>query len=421
MAIGYACIALGVHGTALHTCNAKNASDTTLGRVTLENLTALENLVDYNIENRIMLFRISSDIIPFGSHPLNLQNWWDDYKDRLAAIGDKIIKSGMRVSMHPGQYTILNSPRLDVVSRAFEDLIYHDRLLSAMGLDDHHKIILHIGGVYEDKPSAIQRFKETYKSLPVSIRSRLVLENDERCFSAEEVLTIAASLGAPAVFDTLHHHIKPSSANKTVREWVELFGKTWQVRDGRQKIHYAQQAEGGRPGAHAQSISLMEFLAVFEELEGLDLDVMLEVKDKNLSALKCSYTAEPELMPKTGLQKEWARYKYYILSRSADSYQRMTELMKIESKEAVREFYDLVEETQKLPYAAGTEEKAALHVWDYFKDIGTVREKAEFFRRLEKAKDSEDAGNFVSVKKHLYRMAEKNTITYLLNSYYFVL
>lgn len=417
MSIGYACITLGVYGTALHACTAKNADDETLRTITGQNLDALEKMIDYNIQNGLMLFRISSDIIPFASHILNHQNWQEEHAEKFSAIGARIIKSGMRVSMHPGQYTLLNSPREDVVERAFADLIYHDDLLSAMGLDNHHKIVLHIGGVYEDKSSAILRFKSSYANLPKSIKARLVLENDERCFSAEEVLAIARSVGAPAIFDLLHHQINPSSDQKSVHEWIELFGRTWLVQDGRQKMHYSQQASGGRPGAHSATINLKEFLEFYQDLNDLEVDVMLEVKDKNLSALKCSYTSQPKTMPEEGLQKEWARYKYFILSRSAHIYQQMTELMKQDPKEAVRQFYGLVETAQPLSPTVGTEENAALHVWGYFKEICSEKERIEFLRRLEKAKIAVD---FKGVKKNLYRMAERYQQEYLLNCYYFL-
>ena len=417
MSIGYACVTLGVHGTAMHTCTSKNADDDTLRRITSQNLTALDRVIDYNIDNGLLLYRISSDLIPFGSHPLNRQNWQEEHADKLLDIGRKIRKSGMRASMHPGQYTVINSPREDVVSRALDDLTYHDALLSALGLDNRHKIVLHIGGVYENKADAISRFKNAYSGLPESIKGRLILENDERCFSAEEVLGIADSLGAPAVFDILHHKINPSKEQRAIGEWIALFGNTWHHVDGRQKMHYSQQAQRGRPGAHSETIGLTEFLAFYQTISGLDVDIMLEVKDKNLSALKCGYTAQPETMPKAGLQREWARYKYDILSRSAQIYHQMTELMRQDAKTAVMRFYGLVEAAYETFPTVGAEENAAFHVWGYFKDQSTEKDKAEFFKRLAKAVANAD---FSGVRSHLYRMAERYEMDYLLNAYYFV-
>ena len=158
MSIGYACLTVGVSGTKLRSCTVKNATLDVLSTLIRSNLAALDNQLDYNIQNDIKLFRISSDIIPFGSHPVNTLKWWEKFNDRLKEIGNKALVNGIRLSMHPGQYTVLNSPDEAVVERAVTDLKYHTRLLEAMGLETQHKIVLHIGGIYGNKTAALQRF-----------------------------------------------------------------------------------------------------------------------------------------------------------------------------------------------------------------------------------------------------------------------
>ena len=64
--------------------------------------------------------------------------------------------------MHPGQYTVLNSPNPEVVERAILDLDYHTKLLSSLGGGQENKMILHIGGGYGDKSQAIERFALSY-------------------------------------------------------------------------------------------------------------------------------------------------------------------------------------------------------------------------------------------------------------------
>ncbi len=123
MNIGYACLAIGVSGTRLRSCRQDKATPARLDEITAHNLQVLENLVAYNADQGIRLFRISSDIIPFGSSPVNRQPWDEQHAGQLARIGDLIRASGMRVSMHPGQYTVLNSPDGDVVARAVADLV----------------------------------------------------------------------------------------------------------------------------------------------------------------------------------------------------------------------------------------------------------------------------------------------------------
>ena len=180
MRIGYASQTVGIPGVKFKTTKLKNTTDEKLIELIHSNLHSLDLIFDYNIENNIQMFRISSDIIPFGSHEANKLKWWELFQEKLAALGKKAQDNDIRLSMHPGQYTVLNSPNIDVVHRAAADLLYHTRFLDAMNLDESHKIILHVGGVYGDKKSAMERFIENYKQLDERIHKRLIIENDDR-------------------------------------------------------------------------------------------------------------------------------------------------------------------------------------------------------------------------------------------------
>ena len=205
MRIGYACTTVGVPDTALKSCILKNANQERILELTAHNLSSLENMIDYNIANDIRLFRISSALVPFGSEPSNTVHWWDYFAERFVQIGEKIQKSGMRVSMHPGQYTVLNSPNENTVSRAVADLFYHAKVLDMLGVGKEHKIVLHTGGAYGDKAQAKRRFVTTFHQLPESVRQRIILENDDKLYSIEDVLEISHEIHIPAVFDVLHH------------------------------------------------------------------------------------------------------------------------------------------------------------------------------------------------------------------------
>ena len=102
MRIGYACLALCVPGAGLKNCTMRNADEARLEALIAHNLIALERMVDYNLENGILLYRISSDLIPFGSSPVNQLDWARLFQQDFARIGAKIRLGGMRVSMHPG-------------------------------------------------------------------------------------------------------------------------------------------------------------------------------------------------------------------------------------------------------------------------------------------------------------------------------
>ncbi len=287
MRIGYACLAIGVPDTGIKSCIMKNASDAKLFGLISHNLDSLKNIIDYNIKNNIRLFRISSDIIPFGSSTINKIAWWDLFSTEFSRIGKKIKDNNMRVSMHPGQYTLINSPDEEVVKRAIYDLEYHSKVLDCLGVGKEHKIILHIGGVYNDKKSAVSRFVANFCSMPASIRDRIVLENDDKSYNICDVLEIGAAINVPVVFDNLHNEINPCDREKSDAFWINECKKTWKEDDGIQKIHYSQQDPAKRPGSHSDSILLDKFMAFYYSLERDDIDIMLEVKDKNLSAVNC--------------------------------------------------------------------------------------------------------------------------------------
>lgn len=415
MRIGYACIALGVEATTNHTCSLKNATLERLNQLIVENLTGLEKIIAYNRQSGIRLFRISSDIIPFGSHPVNILPWWDIYGERLQQIGKQIKGTNLRVSMHPGQYTVLSSPDPGVVERSVADLVYHTRFLDALGLDQSHKIIIHLGGVYGDKNEAIVRFRKLYLTLPDFVRARLVIENDEKSYSLEDVLAVGNDLSIPVIYDHLHQVSNPSAQETDPYINVRRAAITWSAIDGIPKIHYSDQALYKPKGAHATTISCENFLSFYEALKDLDVDIMLEVKDKDLSAKKCI-----NLLKQAGwqsrLEEEWARYKYLVLEKSPSDYQVIRGILK--EKHDSLAFYQQLEKALKKEGTLGTFTDAALHVWGYFKTLVSETEKDKFFNLLEALKEGKQQKK--SVKRHLHRLAKKYQVHYLLNSYFFL-
>lgn len=414
MAIGYACIAIGVPGAQLAGCTLRTAEEERLRSVIEHNLGALEHICAYNIAAGIRLFRISSDLIPFGSHEVNGLHWWQEYAPRLAALGADLRASGTRVSMHPGQYTVLSSPDEAVAQRAMADLEYHGRVLDALGVDATHRLILHIGGTYGDKPAAMARFCRRFAQLPPGIRHRLSLENDERQYHIADVLDLCQRLGVPAVFDTLHHGLHPAPGGDTAERWMARCAATWTVEQGAPKIHYSQQQPGAPAGAHSATIALEPFLRFYDILPA-GADVMLEVKDKNLSALKCIHATTPDL-PVEVLEAQWARYGVLVLSHSAAIHREVSALLQDKSKAHLLEFYDLIQRALALPEDRGAQINAAEHVWGHERDAAQPAETKRYQRLLEEYRRS---GTLAPLKRHLLRMASQQGVHRLLWSLYF--
>ena len=283
--IGYACINTKL-ASPNRTCRLKNATPEKILELASANIEALQPILEWNAAHGIELFRITSDLIPFGSHPVNTVPWWRILQPQFARLGELIAKQRLRVSMHPGQFTILNSPRSEVVANSVKELEYHATVLGALGVDDSHKIVIHLGGIYEDKRESLSRFIENCRGLDRRIKGRLVIENDERCYTVADALGASKAIGVPVVFDVFHHLWNPALEQLSVRSIIGLAAKTWRKPDGRVKIHYSNQWPGGPAGAHSKSISVGKFLQFYETIHDLDLDIMLEVKDKQQSVLK---------------------------------------------------------------------------------------------------------------------------------------
>lgn len=415
MRIGYACLTLGIPETNFRNCTLKNANGNNLLSIIEHNLNSLENIIDYNIQNNIRLFRISSDLIPFGSSPVNDVNWQDVFSKKLDSIGNKIKNEGIRISMHPGQYTVLNSPKEDVVKRTIEDLNYHNKVLESLGVGIDNKIILHIGGVYEDKEKAINRFIFNFQLLDDKIKQRLVIENDDKSFNIDDVLRIGKTLNIPVVFDNLHNEVLPFDPTMDSKYWIDKCRETWKEEDGPQKIHYSQQNQDKRLGAHSNTINLESFMNFIRDLDS-NIDIMLEVKDKNFSAVKCINSIS-ESKKINMLELEWSKYKYSILEHSPENYNKIRQLLKNKNEYPVIEFYDLIDEALANEDIVGNSINSALHIWGYFKSIATDDEKKKFKRYLESYEQGSTSKN--RLKKLLWEMTLKYNQTYLLDSYYF--
>ncbi|MBV9172352.1 MAG: UV DNA damage repair endonuclease UvsE [Chloroflexi bacterium] len=282
--LGYACVCLSLeHGSPRGTI-LRNASPERLRGLIELNLAMLKRVIVFNVEHGVRLFRISSDLIPFGSHPVNTLAWWTEFRGPLREIGRIIREHDVRVSMHPGQYTVLSAPDARILDAARADLVFHARVLDALQVDTRHKVIVHVGGAYGDKEAALNRWVQAIRDLPNGVRARLVLENDERLFGAEDVLRASAAAGTPVVLDTFHHLVYAGpDAEAGLPDLIRRAAATWDhARDGVPKIHYSSQAEGQRPGAHAEYVDAAEF-AQFLTLAPaeVEFDCMLEAKAKD--------------------------------------------------------------------------------------------------------------------------------------------
>jgi UV DNA damage endonuclease len=163
------------------------------------------------------------------------------------------------------------------------ELKYHCELLDLMGLDYTAKVQIHVGGVYGDKNAAIQRFVDNYKKLPVSVKNRLVIENDDHLFSLKDCLFISKQVGIPILFDSFHHTCLNNG--ESLLQALTLASKTWKKKDGIPMTDYSSQQPHSKKGKHITHIDIDDFVKFASLSKKIDFDVMLEIKDKEKSAL----------------------------------------------------------------------------------------------------------------------------------------
>ncbi|RDV13002.1 UV DNA damage repair endonuclease UvsE [Pontibacter diazotrophicus] len=286
MKIGYPCMNNTLDCSSSRTFRLASYSEERLIETVEQNLACLHRILEFNVQHGLFFFRLSSDLVPFASHEVNKYNWQEHFKMTFRKLGNYIKNNKMRISMHPDQFVVLNSPNEQTVKNSVAELLYQATILDLMGLDTTAKLQIHGGGAYGDKPSAIQRFAEVYHSLlPDAVKARLCVENDDRTYSLQDCLQLHAETGMPIIFDNFHHECVNNG--EPMREAVQMAASTWQPeRDGILMMDYSSQAPNERKGKHVQSIQEELFHDFLAETEDLDMDIMLEIKDKEESALK---------------------------------------------------------------------------------------------------------------------------------------
>ena len=292
MKIGYPCINTTIECRSSRTFRLKSYSEERLTKTVENNLRCLEKILLFNVSHHILFFRITSDLVPFASHPICKFDWQRHFKEEFKAIGGFTRSQHVRISMHPDQFTLINSLDDGVLENSVRELAYHAQVLDLMELDSTAKIQIHVGGVYGDKEKSTRRFIERFQKLDEIVKRRLVIENDDGRYSLRDCLKISAEVGIPVLFDVFHHEV--NNFGETTSEAFRLFTKTWKEKDGLPMVDYSSQRKGEREGKHTETIDLERFRNFLEETKPFDFDIMLEIKDKEKSALKAIEVASQD-------------------------------------------------------------------------------------------------------------------------------
>jgi len=256
-----------------------------LERVARENLKNTIRLLWHNVAEDIKLYRFSSQLIPLANHPIG--QIWDFTKtlnDELSKIGSIAKKNKIKVSTHPGQYTVVNTNKQKIFENSIRDLKYHDKMLSAMGFDNNAVMVTHVGGVYGNKDKSLQRFVDNFQQLPSGVQNRLVVENDDTSYSVSDVLELCQKIKRPMVLD-VHHH-KCYNQGENLKEYLEDIFSTWDQLNRPPKIHFSSPKSTKDQLSHAKYINSKDFLDFLSIAKGHNFDVMIEAKKQDAALFK---------------------------------------------------------------------------------------------------------------------------------------
>lgn len=292
MKIGYPCINTSMGSKSNRTFRLKSYSEKRLVKTVEENLKGLCDILHYNLRNNMLFFRITSDLVPFASHPVCEFDWKSFFSKDFSRLGRYIKDNNMRISVHPDQFIVLNSIHDNVLENSLRELRYHADVLDLLELDKSAKIQLHVGGVYGDKLKSTERFIKRYNQLDAQIKKRLVIENDDKSYTLADCLAISAETGVPVLFDVFHHEL--NNSGETLHDAFKKINPGWQDKDGIPMVDYSAWQPGKLRVKHADSLTPDLFERFLKETEAYDFDIMLEIKDKEKSALKAIQIAKKD-------------------------------------------------------------------------------------------------------------------------------
>jgi UV DNA damage endonuclease len=258
----------------------------------------LHPILDYLDEVDIRMYRISSDFVPYSTHP-DMPQFHGQVREcarELAELGRRARDFGIRLSLHPSQYVLLSAIDPRINDKGIADMNAQAELLDAMEQGPEAVVVLHLGGAYGDKDAAIGRFVENFGRLSESARRRLVIENDETVYSMADCLRAYEATGVPLVFDHQHHNLNPGglsvgdAARKALATWGGIQPK---VHFSSPKMDLRTVLRGKKEvqappllSQHADFVNPWEFAWFLRETGPIPYDVMLEAKQKDQALLK---------------------------------------------------------------------------------------------------------------------------------------
>jgi UV DNA damage endonuclease len=293
MRYGYACINLSLASEKVQV-NRSMIRRTFLEKgipyaseLALANITDLEKIIDWNIRNRLLIYRMSSDMIPWMSeYELTDLPAYKKIAMILVRCGKKAAEAGLRLTFHPGPFNVLATNSETVLLKTIKELRQHAEIMDLLNLpvSPFSKINIHVGGAYGDKKTALERFADNYLALPDHVRLRLTVENDDKAnmFSVADLLWLHRKTGIPIVFDYLHHQFCTGGLSE--EEAFSAATDTWPG-NITPVVHFSSARKKFEDPA-ALATAHADFIYQHVNRYGREVDIMFEAKAKDAAVLK---------------------------------------------------------------------------------------------------------------------------------------
>ncbi len=219
---------------------SRSVAEEKLWDLVKQNIEATRLLVERvgGLDENLRMVRLSSDILPVYTEPV----WSSFYRlpdvrayceRAFGAVGTLARKNNVRLSMHPGQFTVLASDNPDIVNRSIEEFEYHADMARWMGYGQSFqdfKINVHISG--RAGPEGI---RAAYKRLTPEARNCITIENEEISYGLDDCLSISDLV--PIVLDIHHHWVREGEYLAVTEERVQRVVDSW--RGIRPTLHYS--------------------------------------------------------------------------------------------------------------------------------------------------------------------------------------
>lgn len=282
--VGYACINLSLN-KKYRTFRLKAIEDKDINKikeVIQHNIILLGDIISDNIKKNIYVYRITAELIPF----MDKQEVKDIIKQNDILSETKIQnelkrirmwqeKYNLRISMHTSHFTILATPKEDILQRSIGELKVQSDFLRLIG---GQNLVIHVGGAYGDKIATLKRFKENIIKHKDEIDlDLLTIENDDKTYTSEEIVSVCKPLKLKWVYDFHHERCNPSD-EKNIIELLKDYPAD--------KYHLSSGVVSDTKPPHADYISKKDISDLVHQLECANIkkaDIIFEAKKKDLS------------------------------------------------------------------------------------------------------------------------------------------